>query len=67
MSSTRSATSAGGACSIKAKAATSLGALRERESLKGIFGQPDEVDDVDVCEKCWERIKREARKEADHG
>lgn len=35
--------------------------------LNGIFGQPDEVDDVDVCEKCWERIKREVRMEADHG
>lgn len=37
-----------------------------RKIRKLLFGQPDEIEDADVCEECWERIKREVRKEVDH-
>lgn len=34
--------------------------------IKRLFGQPNEREDVDVCEKCWNRIQREVLKEADY-
>lgn len=35
--------------------------------LKRIFCQQDDRDDVDVCDRCWDRIKIEARREANNG
>ena len=41
------------------------GATGRAMSLKSFFGLSTD-DDVDVCDECWDRIKREMRKGADH-
>lgn len=42
------------------------GATGRAMSLKSFFGLITD-DEVDVCDECWGRMRREARKEADNG
>lgn len=42
------------------------GATGRAMSLKSFFGLTTD-DEVDVCDECWGRMRREARKEADNG
>ena len=41
------------------------GATGKKMVLRSFLGLCVE-DDVDVCDECWNRIKREVRGEADH-
>lgn len=41
------------------------GATGRAMSLKSFFGLTTD-DEVDVCDECWGRMRREARKEADN-